>query len=166
MKKSNLVKRNMKTLGALMMVAAMAVGMTACSSKEDDNKAMATFTPTESSQETKSGTPETAPGKTLETTPETAPETSPVTTPTGEEAFVGQITSIEGNKIVLVKGDTKASDTPTDLSGEKVTIDITENTIIIAKGEEAAVADLGVDDIVTVVMDGDVVNSITVGASV
>ncbi len=174
MKKSNLVKRNMKTLGALMMVATMAVGMTACGSKDDDNSALATFepAPTESSQEVE---------ETLETTPETAPETNPV----GEEAsFTGQITAIEDNTIVLVKGNRppmpeggeqpikpeggeqpikpEGGEEPTD-KPETVTITITEDTSIIVNGEAATIAELAVDNMVSVDMDGEIVNSITVG---
>lgn len=190
MKKSNLVKRNMKTLGALMMVATMAVGMTACGGKEDDNTTLVTFepAPTESSQEVE-GTPET--------------------NPIGEEAsFIGQITAIEDNTIVLVKGEQppmpeggeqpikpeggeqpirpeggeeptdkpdggqmienpeiggEAPEMPADFTGETMTITITEDTSIIVNGEKATVAELAVDNIVSVVMDGDSVNSITVG---
>ncbi len=193
MKKTNLVKRNMKTVGALMMVATLAVGMTACGSKDDDNTALATFTPTESNQETVEGTQETVP----ETVPETTAETTPETVPVGDEApFIGQITAIEENSVVLVKGEQppipeggerptkpedgeqpikpddgqmlinpeiggEAPEMPAEFTGETVTIAITENTSIIVNGENVTVAELAVDDIVSVVMDSDSVRSIS-----
>ena len=49
------------------------------------------------------------------------------------------------------------------LTGEEVTITISDSTVITVNGVTATISDLKVDDVVTVSMDGDTVVSITVG---
>lgn len=50
-----------------------------------------------------------------------------------------------------------------ELTGETLTVEINDSTIITVNGAEAAASDLKADDTVTIIMEGDTVNSIIAG---
>jgi len=51
------------------------------------------------------------------------------------------------------------------LTGETLTVEITDSVSIMMNGEEATLEELSVDDTVTVMMDGDTVVSVSAGLS-
>lgn len=54
------------------------------------------------------------------------------------------------------------NDETSNLTGETKTITVTEDTIITVNGQAATIAELAVEDMVTVIVEGDIVNSIII----
>ena len=105
-----------------------------------------------------------APEQTSEASEETAESETAEEETAAQEETAAEEETLEGEAVLEPEEEmTAREELELQLTGETMTIEVDEETIITVNGETAAVEDLQTGDIITFIMQGEKVNSVTAG---